>query len=176
MLTGIFACLLALVPAQDGLAQPSRDIVNMTPEQLKAGIVKQHPAAYYILAEKLFEAGEKDEAVFWYYAGQLRGRFHLVSNPDLAPSGDPTLLGSLNSVVGPMINAYAFGDLPAMHAVIDKVLAWDKETPNEFTSKEKFEAGWNDTRSGMLELQKYLDDNAEDIRKQRAANGLPNRP
>lgn len=142
-------------------------------ERLRA-ILKKHAGDLKVTSDWLCRYG--DEAVFWYYAGQLRARFHIVANPSLPPSGDPALFGSLNSVVGPIINAYAFGDLKAMHDVIDKVLAWDKSTPNEFTSKEKFEAGWNDTRSGMLELQKYLDENAEDIRKQRTANGLPNRP
>jgi hypothetical protein len=43
-------------------------------EQLKSGIENQHPSYFYILAEKLFAVGKKDEAVFWYYAGQLRYR------------------------------------------------------------------------------------------------------
>jgi hypothetical protein len=167
--------LLCLITAGVAFAQPPREIATMTPEQLKAGIERLHPAAYYILAEKLFDQGSRDEAVFWFYAGQLRARFHIVANPKPS-SGDEALFATLNSVVGQTVNSYAFGDLKAVHATIDKVLAWDKDTPNLFTSKETNEAAWNETRQGMREMQKYLDENAESIRQQRSANGLPNRP
>src|SRR6185312_4009701 len=32
------------------------------------------PPVLYVLSSVLFEQGKKDEAVFWFYAGQLRGR------------------------------------------------------------------------------------------------------
>ena len=58
-------------------ASPDRtaDFTKMTVEQLKADIETQHPAAYYVLARKLFDSRLQDEATFWFYAGQLRYRF-----------------------------------------------------------------------------------------------------
>ena len=111
-------------------AVPTDDVMKKTPEQLKKGIENQHPSTYYILAQKLFETGKKDDAVFWFYAGQLRYRFYLMANPKLEPSGDPALFASLSEVVGRPINEYAFGDLKALPATLDKVLAWDEKTPN----------------------------------------------
>ena len=67
---------------------------KLTPEQLQEGIEGRHPAAYYILAAKLFAGGKKDDAVFWFYLGQLRYRFHLAANPELDPPGDPALFAS----------------------------------------------------------------------------------
>ena len=37
------------------------DATKKTPEQLKKGIENQHPATYYILAQKLFESGKKED-------------------------------------------------------------------------------------------------------------------
>src|SRR5690349_19842431 len=79
-----------------------------TPAQMKAGIEGKHPATYYMLAGRLFKDGDKDEAVFWFYLGQLRYRFHLAVATNLDPSGDPALFGSLSEVVGRPLNEYAF--------------------------------------------------------------------
>ncbi len=66
------------------------DPAALSIEQLKNGIENQHPAYFYYLAKKLFAAGQKDDAVFWFYAGQLRYRVYLAVNKDkLDPSGDP---------------------------------------------------------------------------------------
>ena len=54
---------LAVTFGQAPAAGPE-DLNKLTPEQLKAGLEKQHPAAYYVLAGKLFGTGQKDEAVF----------------------------------------------------------------------------------------------------------------
>src|SRR6266542_644366 len=135
------------------LPSPSEDFNRMTPAQLKAGIEKRHPAAYYILASKLFEAGSRDEAVFWFYAGQLRYRFHLAANPNLPPDGDPALFASLSEVVGRPINEYAMGEIDALTATIDKVLDWDQRTDNGFTSKTRHAAQWKDISDGLGKLR-----------------------
>jgi len=167
-------CLAAGEKEQARAKDPTEDLMTMSPEQIEKGIEKQHPAAYYILAEKLLASGQKDEAVFWFYAGQLRFRFHIAANPNLTPSGDPALLASFNEVLGVPINQYAYGNLKALHATIDRVLAWDKDTPNGFTSKEKNAPAWNATREGLVKLRDHNDQNADTIRRQREANGLPN--
>ena len=151
------------------------DFNKLTVEELKAGIEKQHPAAYYVLAGKLFEGAAKDEAVFWFYAGQLRYRFHLAANPDLPKSGDPALFGSLSEVVGTPLNEYAFGDLAQLVGTIDKVLAWDENTDNGFTSKTRHAAAWNSIRDGLRKMRAYVVENGDAIRADRTKNGLPNR-
>lgn len=170
-------CLL-LLSMSAGVAMassPADDLMKKTPEQLQEGIEDQHPATYYVLAKKLFEAGKKDDAAFWFYAGQLRYRFHVSANPGLDPSGDPALLASLNEVVGRPINEWAFGDLKALDATIGRVLLWDEEKRNGFTSKTEHAADWKKIRAGLGEMRTYLKQNAEQIRAQRKANGLPNR-
>jgi hypothetical protein len=156
-------------PADDG------DFNKMSAAQLESGIEQRHPAAYYVLAGKLFADGSRDKAVFWFYAGQLRYRFHLAANPDLDKSGDPALFGSLSEVVGRPINEYAFGDIDGLLTTIDKVLAWDQRTDNGFTSKTAHAAEWQSIRDGLVKMREMLPSRAAEIRATREKNGLENR-
>ena len=168
----------AMLPQTPQVTQkpPAEDDFNrMTPAQLKAGIEKQHPAAYYVLAGKLFAAGSRDEAVFWFYAGQLRYRFHLAANPKLEPDGDPALFTSLSEVIGRPINEYAFGDIDGLRATMEKVLEWDQKTDNAFTSKATHAEEWQSIRDGLGKLREMLPVRADEIRASRKKNGLENR-
>lgn len=50
---------------------------DQTPAQLKQDIEKRHPADYYLLAAKLLkDPATKQEAVFWFYVGQIRYRYY----------------------------------------------------------------------------------------------------
>ncbi len=80
---------------------------------------------YYIVSKILFEAGLKDEAVFWFYEGQLRGRIAASFDPD--PSNSKDLLSASNEQIGVTINQYAGADLNKWIAIIDNVIAWDAD-------------------------------------------------
>lgn len=148
---------------------------DMSIDKLRANVTDEHPSAYYILASKLFDSGQRDEAVFWFYAGQLRYRTHLVCNPDLPADSDPALFGALSEVIGAEINAYAFGDLAMLEETIDRVIAWDNQTPNNFTNVRDCANAYQSVLAGLEELKAYVIENAEDVRAQRVANGLANR-
>src|SRR5689334_9712989 len=96
-----------------GCNKPSRgdalldDLKKLPPPKIEAALPNHHPSAYYGYAIRLFDQGKKDDAVFWFYVGQLRWRFYLKANPNLDPSGDPAALGALNATIGPTINGYA---------------------------------------------------------------------
>lgn len=95
-----------------------------------------HPAAMFILAKRLLDAGRKDDAVFWFYEGQLRWRaLMLTSNPDVEPivNGEQDHFKVLFADIGPDINYYAHGDIPGLLKTIDRVLAWDASHPDDFT-------------------------------------------
>ena len=94
LLNVLTAILLSAVVPVFPAPQPD-DFQRLSADELKKGIEKRHPAAYYLLAQKLFASGGRDEAVFWFYAGQLRYRFHLAASPELPTSGDPALFASL---------------------------------------------------------------------------------
>jgi hypothetical protein len=173
-LTALVGSVLLLAP---GLAWAAGvdDLWNRTPEELQRGIESAHPATYYVLARRLFEEGRRDEAVFWFYLGQLRYRVHLTARPKLDPTGDPALFSSLSEVVGRPLNEYAFGDLPRLVKTIDEVLAWDAAHPDGFTPRDGLGAVPAGVRQGLEKLKDYVTQNGAQIRRQREAAGLPNR-
>jgi hypothetical protein len=133
----------------------------------------QHPAAYYKLAASLFKnAATKDEAVFWFYAGQLRYRYHLAANPGLPPSGDPALFASLSEVVGRPINEYAGADPDRWAAVIDEALKWDAAHDNSFTPKTKAPKAYHDIRAGLEKMRDTVKSTKAEILAARKKHGL----
>lgn len=143
--------------------------------QLREIVAVSHPSGYYVLASRLFNQGERDEAVFWFYAGEIRYRTHLACNPHLPPDGDAALFGALNDVIGREINAYAFGNLDHLVATFDQVIAWDAATPDGFLADKNCGAAHAQVLAGLKDLRAYVIEDAETIRAERLANGLPNR-
>lgn len=129
----------------------------------------------YQHAAELFGDGKKDEAVFWFYAGQLRYRIHLAARPNLPPDQDAAVMSSLNYSLGTVINEYAGGNPEEWAATITDVLEWDASTPNEFTPKADFPEAHNANRDGLSSLRERITENKEKIRNERAARGLENR-
>lgn len=156
-------------------AAPEPDLARMTPQQIEAQATELHPAALYVLASRLLRQERYDDAVRWFYIGQLRYRFHLAVANDEERREEATLFGALSENVGRPINEYAFGDVDAAVRQIDAALAWDAEQPNGFTDKVAHAQTWQDVRKGLTELRNKMLAEKAQIREQRAANGLPNR-
>ncbi|NIX77813.1 hypothetical protein [Microvirga terricola] len=135
----------------------------------------KHPAEYYLRAKSLFESGQKDDAVFLLYLGQLRYRLYLTANPNLPKDRDPAVFSALSETVGRPINEYAFGDIPALARTIQAVLALDEARPDEFTSQTATPKQRREIREGLAEMRSTLLAQADAISAQRAKNGLPNR-
>lgn len=168
------ALCLAL-PAHSESAMTIRDIQSRPHAEIEAQLPAAHPALYYSYATRLMREDRKDEAVFWFYAGQLRFRFHLAANPSLPRDRDPALMASLNDTVGREVNGYAGGDPERWAAQIGKVLQWDAATPNGYTSKTTHASQWKEIRAGLESLRDSIAANAADFRSQRRKNGLENR-
>ena len=65
----------------DAACDNSVDPQTLGLDELIRIIPDQHPSFYYILARRLFDAGRRDEAVYWFYAGQLRYTFAWPATP-----------------------------------------------------------------------------------------------
>lgn len=87
------------------------------------------PPVLYALSGVLFEAGRKDEAAFWFYAGQLRARFDANRCADLSAR---SAVAVLNDRYGGPINRYTFQDPEALVALVETVVAWDRDTPHNY--------------------------------------------
>jgi hypothetical protein len=143
--------------------------------QVEASITDSHPTIAVAYAKRLFDEGRKDEAVRWFYIGQLRYRFHLAARPELSPDGDPALMASLNATIGQSINEYAGGSPRDWVRAIDEALEWDASHANTLTSKQEHAAEWQQVRTGLQGLRADIEKNASAIREMRARNGLENR-
>lgn len=125
-----------------------------------------HWVSFYEAAGKLFADGSKDEAVKWYYAGQLRGRVAAGIDPD--PSRNNALLASLNYGLGKPIMDYARSDKENWAKQIDAALAWDKEHPlpndpkkvigisNVAWDSANFQAVYDEVRAGLAQMRTSL--------------------
>ena len=130
-----------------------------------------HPAEMMQYAAQVFEQGGRQEAVFWFYLGQLRYRALLTANPGLDPTGDPAVFSALMATLGPPINEWAFGDLDALVATLDQVLAFDRQNPDPSLPTTVVE----EIRAGLQGIRAQVIAEADQIRAQRSANGLGNR-
>ncbi len=137
--------------AQEGAAQPKQDhaqidtrLANETISALMNGDaeakqrviaqIREHPEnfappVFYVLSEVLFQLGDKDEAAFWFYAGQLRARFDANRCTDISAR---QAVSVLNDRFGVAINSHTFQDIPKLKALIPRVVEWDRRTPHQY--------------------------------------------
>jgi hypothetical protein len=84
------------------------------------------PPVLYVLSSVLFEQDKKDEAVFWFYAGQLRGR---IDANICADKSARAAVAEMNERFGTPINQYSFENIPLLTNTVERVLAWEEKTP-----------------------------------------------
>jgi hypothetical protein len=76
-----------------------------------------------LAAAALHQSGQRDKAVFWFYAGQLRSRY----SPQL--QGENAQIVTIYAMsLGEPINAHAFRDIPGLIKTLSAVVAWDEKT------------------------------------------------
>ena len=106
-------------------------------DQVKASPGKVAPPALYSMSNEMFRLDQKDEALFWFYLGQLRARSDANKTNDVSAR---QAVGVLNSQYGPLINQYAFRNtkvnykkaLADIKSLATKVVDWDRKHPREY--------------------------------------------
>jgi hypothetical protein len=166
---------LAAIQGGPSRAAGSSDDTHKPPSQsveaLAAGIEHEPPTAAFELTKRLWEAGRKDDAVFFFYLGQLRFRAHLLANPSSDPSSQRALFDALMAALGPPINQYAFGDIPGLIATIDRVIVWDDGHADDYATR----TARDDIKAGLRKMRDDVIAQQDDIRRKRSEKGLPNR-
>jgi hypothetical protein len=102
----------------DALAKVIGNITNQ-PENFA-------PPVLYVLSSVLVEQNKKDEAVFWFHAGQLRG---LIDANICADKTAPLAIQSLNRRFGQPISTYCLTNIPVLTNTIARLLVWEEATP-----------------------------------------------
>ena len=87
------------------------------------------PPVFYLLSSVFLQEDKKDEAMFWFYAAQLRGR---VDANICAEKPARNIVDVLNEKFGPEINQYAFKDIPKLTNTVEKVLTWEEKTEYKY--------------------------------------------
>ena len=167
----IFGAALALSACGDATANVVASANAAAPD---TGMAALPWAGFYQKANEEYAAGNRDEAVTFFYVGQLRGRV-LVACQNVPRDRDPALLASLNESVGRVMNEYAGGSPAGWAAAIDRALAYDAANPDPNTPSPACRAERERQRAGLTELRDHILANVDQIREQRTANGLPNR-
>ena len=141
----------------------------------------------YVAAIRLYDQGFRNEAVYWFYSAQYRGRLlaTLLDPKKLGSLGDPGFelthaASAFQQLVGPYINGYAFGDIDHLNPVIERVKKEGKNIPNlnkiypglNFKKKSEWEAGKNEIDDGLGKLLQMIKDQKAAIQQQRIDNGL----
>ena len=149
--------MLMVFASKAGLTQSLDDglpeLAEQSVEQILDGVQAKHPLNYIILAMKLFSQGEADQAVKWFYIAQIRYRAHLKARPELEPSGDPALFGSMMAVVGPSINQYAARDSDHWAVLIDEAVEWHHTNDDLFLDKASHQEVYREVLDGLEALK-----------------------
>lgn len=139
----------------------------------------------YVGAIRLYDLGYRDEAVYWFYTAQYRGRQFsaLVDPAKIGHMGDPgfelnAAEDSFFTLVGPWINGYAFKDPDRLIEVVRKVQTEGSQIPDlhaiypnvAFIDQSQWTVQNTQLASGMDGLIQSLQDKAS-IEQERVKNG-----
>lgn len=171
----LLVALLTPAAWADTSGRADKALADQGVEELREGITDKHPATYMVLAARLFQQGDKQEAVTWFYVGQIRYRAWLKANPDLDPSGDPALFASLMESVGRPLNEYIGGDVDEWGATIDEAIQWHRAHPDGFLGKDDHRSLYASLIAGLEDMRDEIAASKDEIRRQRRENGLENR-
>jgi hypothetical protein len=116
--------LAALHSPHHGARDAAVDAVRASPERYP-------PPVLSALAHALYQRGDRDAAIFWYHAGQLRARYDVERCADPTVADVPILL---RRQYGEQINRYAFvdADLGVLRAAVRRAVRWDRRTPHDY--------------------------------------------
>lgn len=140
----------------------------------------------YVGAIRLYDLGYRNEAVYWFYSAQYRGR-------QFAMLVDPNKMGSMGDagfelyhaqdaflqLAGPYVNGYAFADPDSLTNVIRKVQSENRSVPDlraiypgvAFTNPSTWKAQNLQLNQGLDNLTAMLASQKEQIKAQREQNG-----
>lgn len=140
----------------------------------------------YVAAISLYDAGYRNEATYWFYTAQYRGRLFasLADQKKLGSIGSPAfeLYQAQNAffqVAGTSINGYAFGEPDTTAAIVRRVQNENRTIGNlqaiypgvTFIGKAQWKAKNAAINSGLGELAATIVAQRNEMKQQRVANG-----
>jgi hypothetical protein len=169
-----------------GLASKSEDEFLASLGRMKKVWSKLSFPELYVAAVRLYDFGYRNEATYWFYVAQYRGRLFgtLLDPKSKGGIGDPgfELLQAQSAfyqLTSPYILGYAFGDLDGLAKTIEKVQKEEREMsdfsaiyPNvKFVDRSEWQSKNTELADGMGKLLTMLKEKSGDLRKQRLDRG-----
>jgi hypothetical protein len=99
------------------LSSKDAAVANGAADELIRSADRAEPLSLMLASSRLFLRGDRDNAVYWFYAGQLRARYF----PQLTGE-NAQLIAIFLMTIGEPINAYGMRDIKKMTPVLDRVL------------------------------------------------------
>jgi hypothetical protein len=161
-------------------------ILQLTAE-LKKEKDKLRAEVMYVAAIRLYDLGQKDEAVYWFYTAKYRaGLFSLtLDNERVGSIGSEAFelkqaYRAFNQLAGEYINGYAGGELQKFEAALSQVIKEGQSLPKlrEIYPEVKFaaEKDWADKNKevskALASLLEYIKSSADIIKEQRKKKGI----
>lgn len=100
----------------------------------------------------MFRLGDKDDAAFWFYVGQLRARYDAERCRD---NSAKQAVPALNQEYGGAINKYTFQDINKLSETVQRAVAYVRGHP------ENYDHRWINLH-GMRAMQSGLSGEADD--------------
>ena len=150
---------------------PKEQVVSMSVDELKKDAQSIHPIGFYLLANKVFKEGKKDESIFWFYVGSIRYRYFLSSVGEDPFDHENELFGKVQFEIGGVILDYAGGHPEFWAEQIGKANQWDTDSLNLFYLKKNNPSALADIKENARVLQQKLLAEKDEIIRQRIENG-----
>ncbi len=140
----------------------------------------------YVAAIRLYDLGYRNEATYWFYSAQYRGRLFalLVDQKKMGGIGAAGFelyhaQDAFFQLVGPSINGFAFGNIDRLVPVIRKVQSENRTVPNvaaiypgvALIGKGQWPGKNAGLNAGLGTLAESLPRQKNAIEQQRSANG-----
>jgi hypothetical protein len=171
----------------------SQGLASENPQQFVSTIVRMKKqfatlnfVELYVGAIRLYDYGYRNEATYWFYSAQFRGR-------QFAALVDKGRMGSIGnrafelyhaqeaffSLAGTNINGYAFGNVDRLEGIVADVARANQQVPDisamypgvAFIDRTKWQQQNAAIAGGLASFGDYLAKQKDSIAQQRAQNG-----
>jgi hypothetical protein len=174
-------------PFSSGLASKNEEEFLSTIGSMKKVWAKLSFPELYVAAIRLYDYGYRNEATYWFYVAQYRGRqFGMLLDPskkgDLGDLGFELLQAqnAFYQLTSPYILGYAFGDLDGAAKIVEKVQKEERTIPDlratypkvAFVDRSEWQAKNTELADGMGKLIAMLKEQKDDLNKQRLDRGI----
>ncbi len=173
-------------PLSEALALATPDTIGSMAEAWRPALAYQPASTLFVLAVRLFDLGQHDAGLYWFYQAQYRARLlHQVLDPaQVGALFDPAFeLNSAHSafmsLTGPTFNGYAGCSQTRWLSTIERVRAENQEASQfnliypglALRPAAEWPALNQEVNDNLGELAATLRANWDDIQAQRRANG-----